>query len=176
MLTGEAKKLYQREYMRKRRSNSSLERSNAKDVRPLENVIPQLDPSVRPAPKPVRRFSAWSKKIPPQDNLKARLGKVGLNIDDKRVSLAPQSMRSLLKKESNSRIPLFNPLAPQIGERVRMPSGEIVTVPELDDEGNPIPEKGSTGRLVSDNLFKPSFKPNPKPPPRAKKGRRYAVK
>ena len=67
-------------------------------------------------------------------------------------------------------VPLYNPLAPQTGEKVRMPSGEIITVPELDADGEPI-ETGSTGRLVSDNVFKPTFLPDPKPEKKEKKGR-----
>ena len=81
-----------------------------------------------------------------------------------------QSTRSPIKEESNSRLPLYNWLAPQVGEKVRMPSGEIVTVPELDADGDPI-EPASTGRLVSHNEFVPSYSPNPKPEKKEKKVR-----
>ncbi|KKL66909.1 hypothetical protein LCGC14_2140290 [marine sediment metagenome] len=84
---------------------------------------------------------------------------------------AVQSKSSPLKEESSSRLPLYNPLTPQIGMTVRMPSGEIVTVPELDAEGEPLPEMGSTGQLVSDNVFKPAYQPDPKPEKKQRKGR-----
>lgn len=43
-LTGQAKRDYQREYMRNRRSN-------AKSVRPITKVRAELDPFVRPDPR-----------------------------------------------------------------------------------------------------------------------------
>ena len=126
-LKGEAKKNYQREYMRRHREG----------------------------------LTAGSNKGL-TDTLETSLSKQGLNLTGNRVSLALQSTRSPLKTESHTRIPLYNRHSPQIGEKVKMLGGEIVIVPELDTDGNTI-ESGSTGRLVSDNLFKPSFQPDHKP-------------
>jgi len=81
---------------------------------------------------------------------------------------ALKSKSSPTEQESNSRIPRFNPLNPQIGEKVRMPSGEIVRVPELDMDGEPLTAVSSIVRLVSDNQFKPAFRPDIKPEKRKK--------
>jgi len=141
-LTGEAKKEYQKEYMRKQRSNQ---------VRPTEiTVRPVLDPTVRPNGK----FSIQA--ITPE------LEKAGLKLNGNRILDALKSKSSPLKPETRGKLPLYNRFAPQIGERVIMPSGDIVTVPELDADGNTI-ESYSPGKSSSFNEFKPSFSPHLKP-------------
>jgi len=94
----------------------------------------------------VRRYRALHKGVTGSNktDLEAKLEKVGLNTVGNRVSLAPQSMRSPLKEESNSRLPLYNKAIHKTGDRVRMvgPTGKLIemTVPELDKEGNVMPE------------------------------------
>ena len=74
----------------------------------------------------------------------------------------------------STRIPLYNAALHKAGDRVQMPSGEIVTVPELDAGGSSLsPYEGEgVNRLVSDNLFKPSFQPDVKVV-RVKKGKKW---
>ena len=146
-LKGEAKKEYQRDYMRKRQGTKN---PRAGLLDPPEVIRPTvLDP--KPIIRPSQKGGA-TPLTPKQEKL-AELRQI----------IEPlQSTRSPSKEESNGRIPLYNQETSQVGDRVRMPDGQVLTVPELDDERNPIPEKGVTGRLVSDNLFKPSFQPDVK--------------
>jgi len=37
-------------------------------------------------------------------------------------------------------IPLYNPTKHKAGDKVRMSTGQIIVIPELDLDGNPIPE------------------------------------
>lgn len=114
MLTGSAKKDYQREYMRKRQGVKNprvgLITSDGSNNNGSNNV-----------------------KTP---DLKSKLAKVGLNLEGNRVSGAVGLGSSPLKTSLNSRVPLYNRRIHKQGDTVRMPSGEIVVVPELDGEGN----------------------------------------
>jgi len=99
--------------------------------------------------------------------LTTRLEKQGLELDGNRVSLAPGLTRSPLKPSMNTRIPWYSPHIHGPGDTVKMTDASgrvvVVTVPEMDEEGSPLPEKEATGRLVSSNLSRPSFQPDPKP-------------
>lgn len=138
-LTGEAKKEYQREWVRQKRAKGST-----RQVRQIEGST--VEPKRGEAPLVTKQETLTHLR---------------------QIIEAAQSKSSSLEEQSNTR--LYNPLAPQIGKRVRMPSGDIVVVPEMDDEGSQIPEKGAIGQLVSANLFKPSFQPDPKPEKRKRK-------
>lgn len=140
-LKGEAKKIYQRGYMRGRQGTKTPrvglitpERSNNQG----SNNIKKLDPEAK------------------QEKL----------VELRQIIATPDTLRansSLSSGGSNTKLPLYNPMLHRLGDRVLIQSdrGLIeVIVPELD--GSPF-EPNVTGRLVSDNLFKPSFQPAPKP-------------
>ncbi len=142
-LKGQAKTDYQREYMRKRQGTK----------KPRAGLITRSN-------KP----DIGSNKDESKQETLVELRKL-ISGD------ALKSKSSPLKEQSNSRIPLYNYTVHGPGDKVRMPDGQVVVIPDLDADGYPI-EVGSAGRLVSDNLFKPSFNPYPKPEKKQKKGRR----
>ena len=79
-----------------------------------------------------------------------------------------RSKSSPIKQQSNTRIPLYNWQVHRPGDKVII-DGQVVTVPEMDMDGDPLSTVSSTGRLVSHNLFQPSFQPDPKPEKKEKK-------
>lgn len=129
-LTGQAKTDYQREYMKRKRSNAVLD--------------PPVRPTVLDPLGPVRPATVNTKPVPNQEKL-AKLRHLIANPD------ALQSARSPVKEEANTILPMYNPRCSRgnkrihkPGDRVRMagPTGKIieVIVPELDEEGNPVPD------------------------------------
>lgn len=76
-----------------------------------------------------------------KSDLKAKLTNAGLKLDGNRISLASQSKSSLIKKDMNTRIPIYNPAVHRAGDRVLDPlTLREITIPEIDAEGNPITE------------------------------------
>ena len=116
MLKGQAKTDYQKEYMRKRRSNGA-------DVRPV----------LRAVPKPVR------------SNGNVRPNVLDPIVRPKKAALQ-SIIDSIQSKESQvSTVPLYNPSVHKAGDRVLVSSPYnrklIETViPELDAGGQPMPE------------------------------------
>ena len=161
-LKGEAKTKYQRDYMR---DYMRSKRNSVKTSKPLLRPITATLGEMRKRPDLV--LSDLLVKTPPvktpQKGDGAPLTSKQEKIAELRQIIEPlQSTRSPSKEESNSRIPLYNQETSQVGDRVQMPDGQVLTVPERDSEGSPIPEKGSTGLLASANLFKPTFIPDAK--------------
>ena len=148
-LKGQAKKNYQKEYMRDYMRTHRSKQSVKTQETPLR-------PDLKGGEAPLNQ------SLTPKQETLARL---------RQMTDALQSESSPLKTESNTRIPLYNYAIHGPGDRVRMPDGQVVMIPELDADGSPI-EAGFTGRLVSTNLFRPSFIPDLKPEKKAKKGRR----
>ena len=125
MLTGQTKTDYQREYMRKRRSNTG---SNSVSSKPFPPPL-ELDGS--------NKGLTGSSK----DDLKAKLSKVGLNIGKDGVLDPTGLTRSPIETVTSSKPPVYNKRIHKAGDRVRMPGTNIVTVvPELDGEGNQVHE------------------------------------
>ena len=107
-LKGQAKREYQRDYMRKRRGSNAG--SNSEGL---------------------------------TGSNKSKMGIPGLEMDGNKIiglSDALKSTTSPVKEQSNPKLPRYNPRKPQIGQEVTMPGGRIVVVPNLDQEGNIIPE------------------------------------
>lgn len=103
MLTGEKKKLYQRDYMR---SYMKARRLNVK--------TPDL--LLRPVKTPVESVR------PSNQELQAMINHMETQLP---APMAPT-------------IPRYQWGVSKAGDKVRMPDGSIVTVPELDSEGHPI--------------------------------------
>ena len=89
-------------------------------------------------------------------------------------------LRQLIKPveaEKKALVPLYNASIHRAGDRVRVFDGNRLVemvVPELDADGQPVPQMASSASLRStSNLMKPSFQPDPKPPKKVKKGRRW---
>ena len=106
--------------------------------------------------------------VQPDSNLvQPKLEKVGLRLEGNRVVGLTKEVKPVRP------ISWYDPNIKRIGQLVRMwQYGKVVVIiePELDADGNII-ETSSTGRLVSDNVFTPSFVPDPKPEKRQKRSR-----
>lgn len=87
----------------------------------------------------VRQGSTHSVR-PDKIDLKSKLAGVGLKVDKDGVLDATGLTRKPLETSLNSRVPLYRKGISKQGDTVRMPSGEIVVVPELDELGNQIYE------------------------------------
>ena len=57
--------------------------------------------------------------------------------------------------------PLYNRFIHKAGDKVRLPDGQVIVVPEMDLDGGLLGESVG-GRLVSNEVFQPSFNPSPK--------------
>ena len=115
-LKGQAKKDYQRNYMRSLRLKGRV-------------VRPALDP-VRPGVK-----------TPGKTNLKAKLAKAGLNIGKDGTLDLTQSTREPVRPESNTTVPMFNPSIHKAGDKVMVYQGKRLietVIPELDADGHPV--------------------------------------
>ena len=70
-----------------------------------------------------------------KDDLSTKLESAGLTIEGNQLSISSKS--SPIKQESNTRIPLYNRRMHKQGDVVML-GGQVVTVPELDADGNPL--------------------------------------
>lgn len=153
-LKGEDKKRYQREYMRKRRSNNPV-RPKALD---LDNPVRPSDETKQKKLAELRQFIANSDAL--------------------------RSTRSPLPRQSSGNLPLYNHLVHKAGDKVLMDVGGVlreVVVPNLDVDGNEI-ERGASSLFAVRPTARPpnTVKPDltkmvtmfPKPPKRGKKGHR----
>lgn len=69
------------------------------------------------------------------DDMESRLKAQGFALDGNRSRFDRTDV-----KPKPTRLPLYNPRVHKTGDRVRMPSGIEVIVPELDEEGMAIPD------------------------------------
>ena len=104
-LTGQAKKDYQKEYMRKKRSNIFLVRPVRPTPKaPLDFVRP-LESHFKPYPKSKSTFDAGKPKTTLTPVVKRKLEKTGLVLNGNRISLAPQSESRGIKEEVDTLLP-----------------------------------------------------------------------
>ena len=54
--------------------------------------------------------------------------------------------------------PLYNRFIHKAGDKVRLPDGQVIVVPEMDLDGGLLGESAG-GRLVSNEVFQPTFNP-----------------
>ena len=54
--------------------------------------------------------------------------------------------------------PLYNRFIHKAGDKVRLPDGQVIVVPEMDMDGGLLGESAG-GRLVSNEVFQPTFNP-----------------
>lgn len=123
-LKGRAKKDYQREYMRRRRLG--LTDNDKRSNKPTLKQAKFVKTSIQTEENPIIG-------VQPDTLKQEKIAVLRELIAD------PDALKSSPSKEE-SRIPLYNRRNPQIGEKVKMPSGEVVVVPELDGDGNRVYE------------------------------------
>ena len=152
--------------MRKRRGvNIPVNPVNPKLLTPLSNPVrPDRD---------VQFYKEQNELLLAENNaLRAELEKVKA---DKLVEL-----RQVIKKiETTTPLkadpdlpPLYNRLIHKAGDKVRLPDGLVIVVPEMDMDGNLLGESAG-GRLVSNKIFHPTFNPSPREIRTKKPSRRW---
>jgi len=95
----------------------------------LKSVIPNENERMARQMLPVQMeaFAIANKPVIP------KLEAVGLKLNGNKI----------LSKQLDADIPLYNPMKHRVGDRVLVQKGKRfieIVIPELDDEGNPIPE------------------------------------
>lgn len=102
----------------------------------------------------------------PNSNLK--LQTVGLTLEGNKIVGVTKGAMPL-------RFPVYNPVIHKAGDRVKMFDGNKMTemvVPDLDADGVPL-GASSISLKSTFNPFTPSFRPNPKPIKKVKKGKQW---